>query len=228
MAMSGSIPYLVKSSLIVGSSSKIAEWIITSISTLDHKIFKISRSDDSDRLHSRCDQYLIEDIRGSISNFRTLGAKFSSVYYCPGSICMMPIAKSDPDLWIRDFQINIFGAYYIYHSLISHNCIAEDGLRFFVIGSTSSVSMKSGMSSYWISKLALENLVTAINNEDPSSIRACCLRLGRCKTPFIGSEHDVGLVSESDVSRVVRYLESCSVDLLPDLISIRPILSLNP
>ena len=69
----------------------------------------------------------------------------------------MPLSESDPDLWIRDFEINLFGAYYIYSSLVKADCIADDGLRFFVISSTSSVSMKSGMSSYWISKQALES-----------------------------------------------------------------------
>jgi len=137
----------------------------------------------------------------------------------------MPISISKPDSWMRDFEINLFGAYHLYRALISEDCVSVEGLRFFVLGSTSSVSMRSGMSSYWISKLALENLVTAINNEDPRSVRACCLRLGRCKTPFINCENDDGLVSQADLRRTVGYLETCSVDLLPDLISIRPILA---
>ena len=91
------------------------------------------------------------------------------------------------------------------------------------IGSTASISKPINYSSYAIAKTALETLVTYINNEKPEWIRALCLRLGTCKTEFSDSSTKENTINKDDMRECISFIEMSRQEMLPDLISIRPL-----
>ena len=101
---------------------------------------------------------------------------------------------------------------------------SNNNIKITYLGSTASISKPKNYSSYSVSKLALEQLVTYINNEEPNNIRSCNLRLGTCKTSFSGFDQNNKVINNIDLKNIVNFLESSRIETFPDLISIRPIL----
>jgi NAD(P)-dependent dehydrogenase (short-subunit alcohol dehydrogenase family) len=101
--------------------------------------------------------------------------------------------------------------------------MTKQASKLIFLGSTACISKPPMLSSYSVSKAALESLVTSINNEPPSHIRASCARIGTCKTSFSGSLETDNIILEEDIVNFVHYIECSRLLILPDLVSIRPI-----
>lgn len=212
-------------SIIVGASSVISGWISHALTQRGNRVFCTSRTPSVLPNYSYLDPNSDHDIQEFLHEIEAKSISMDSVYYCCGSMYHSSISKADRQLWIKDFEVNLFGAFTFYNSICNSSLISPNGIRYIVIGSTSSISKPSCLSSYWISKLALEGMITAINNEQPSNIRACTLRLGRCNAGLLKTDDDPGLIHSHDLIKPIELIEESPVHLLPELLAIRPILS---
>ena len=212
-------------SIIVGASSVISGWILHALTRRGNRVFCTSRTPSVLPDCSYLDPNSGSDTQNFLHEIEDESIFIDSVYYCCGSMYQSPISKADRQLWINDFEVNLFGAFTFYNSICNSSLIPSNGIRFIVIGSTSSISKPGCLSSYWISKLALEGMITAINNEQPSNIRACTLRLGRCNAGLLKTDDDPALIQSHDLIKPIELIEDSPVHLLPELLAIRPILS---
>ncbi len=212
---------LKKHSLIFGGNSTIGNWISRSLEKHDIQYKLISRLKVAD--HS---------IKTDLTNYNNIIAaynlifkeidKIDSIYYCAGSANNSELNSSNPEEWLNDINVNLIGAYYAYRGYFEAGRNI-DNTKFIYLGSTASISRPKDLSSYSISKLALEQLVNYINNEKPISVRACCLRLGTCQTKFSGAQQIESTINSYDMDLIITMLESSRIDTFPDLISSRPI-----
>ena len=212
-------------SLILGSSSEISKWITSGLDFINKKYILVSRcKKNSDySLSDYCD---IVEMINLLNLLYSQGISLDSIYFCPGSYTNSPIKDSGAAQWINDVNINLNSAYILYRALTSTSYI-NNQIKLIYIGSTSSISKPQNFSSYAISKGALEDLITYINNEKPASIRSSCLRLGTCHTSFSSLQTqdrcNNNLLVKEDIINCVQFLESSRHGVLPDLISMRPI-----
>lgn len=214
--------------IVVGSTGQIANWIISALGKLNIAVIKISRSLDDSEIqissYQNYDNMLSVITKAYDNNFLLI----SSIYYCPGVFSLSPIDVSTPLAWKNDFSVNLIGAYNCYRAIAEVTRITEQASKLIFLGSTACISKPPMLSSYSVSKGALESLVTSINNEPPSHIRASCARIGTCKTSFSGSIEKENIILEQDIVNFVHYIENSRLLVLPDLISIRPIRSNLP
>ena len=210
-----------KKAIIAGSSSQIGEWIGDELIKQEYEVFGLSREKS---------KYTV--IKGvDITNIKALYKRFNKIkkeiktskymFYCCGTAHLSSIEESNPELWKRDIDVNLIGAYNFY-KVISHIKNIESQTNFIFIGSTSVVSKGAELSSYAIAKEGLETLVKYINNEGPSTWRATCIRLGTCKKSLSGKKNN-DYINDEDVRSCVKYLLGCRNNVFPDLISIRPL-----
>lgn len=212
-----------KNSLIFASTSKIASWIIKELSELNYNIFKVDRKPYKGSQFSA-------DVRNYNNVLKTYEAlyaqckKLDSIYYCAGSYNPSLIYESNPQRWKDCLDVNCLGAYNIFRAFCEVYG-TKDNIKMVYLGSTAVISKPKLNSSYSVSKVGLEMLVNYINNETPTNIRSCTLRLGRCKTTFsgLGLEKNDKVVDEMDIRNIIKMLENSSINTFPDLISSRPI-----
>ena len=208
-------------SLIFGGDSEIGSWIVSALNKL--KIDSISIPKRKTNYKTYADVTNYNQVSEVYKNLFEKKNSFRSIYYCAGANEVSLISESNPLEWKNVINVNLVGAYNIYHSFCN-NCPAKNKTKFIFLGSTASVSRPKKHSSYSISKLALEQLTNYINNEPPSYVRACCIRLGRCKTKFSNSSDNNEVLDCEDLVQIVKMLESCRLELFPDYISSRPML----
>lgn len=211
-----------RSSIIFGASSEIGCWIKNALHSLNKEAILIGRSQK--------DSSIVVDSYRDLNNIKQALIKLpldaaDSIYFCPGSVHEALVCDSDPSDWKEDILVNLYDAYICYKAIFELTKGENACTKLIYLGSTSVISKRPGLSSYSVSKMALEGLVNYINNEQPQSIRACTLRLGTCKTKFSGSQNDTSVVSYEDIKNVVEYLEKSSIATFPELISIRAIKS---
>jgi len=219
--MAGEISEM-KACIVVGSSGQIANWIINALEKLNIAVIKISRSIvDSEIQISAYENY--DNMLSVVTNAYGSSLLISSIYYCPGVISLSPIDASTPLAWNNEFSVNLIGAYNCYRAIAEVTRMTKQASKLIFLGSTACISKPPMLSSYSVSKAALESLVTSINNEPPSHIRASCARIGTCKTSFSGSIETENVILEEDIVNFVHYIENSRLLVLPDLVSIRPI-----
>ena len=210
------------SSVVFGSSSTIAGWIINSLKELEIDCIPVSRS-INDTYSIKADFTNYAEVLEAYKNIFRHSTNISSIYYCAGAQGHSPISQSEPEDWHNVINVNLVGGYNIYRAYVESTSSTEN-IKFIFLGSTASISKPKNYSSYSISKTALEQLVTYINNEDPKSIRACCLRLGTCQTSFSGALDLPLAIDYFDLEKIIRMIELSRIATFPDLISTRPIL----
>lgn len=213
----------MKKTLILGSSSEISKWIASGLDLVGKKYILVSR-DITYANYSISDYSNIEELTDLFNTIYSQDVYVDSIYFCPGTYTHSEIKDSEPHKWINDINVNLNSAYILYRALTSTQLI-NNQIKLIYIGSTASVSKPQKFSSYAISKGALEDLITYINNEKPAGIRSTCLRLGTCQTLFAssGSHESKNILVKEDIINCVRFLESSRHGVLPDLISMRPI-----
>jgi len=213
----------MKKALILGSSSTIADWIVSGLDDLDISCFKVSRNHKAANIKI----YNYNDYPNmlyAITKAYKIEGYISSVYYCPGLITISPISESIPSEWIYDISVNLIGAYNCYRAIAEVTSLSKQETKIIFVGSTAAISKPLSLSSYSASKAALEILINSINNEPPSHIRASCLRLGRCSN-FTGNTETENIILQQDIINYVKFIENSRLSILPDIVSIRPILS---
>lgn len=211
-----------KTACVVGSSGQIANWIVSALEKFNIAVIKISRSFvDSEIQILNYENY--DSMLAVVTKAYASSSLISSIYYCPGIFSLSPIDASTPSAWNNEFSVNLIGAYNCYRAIAEVTRMSGQASKLIFLGSTACISKPPMLSSYSVSKGALESLVTSINNEPPSHIRASCARIGTCKTSFSGSLETENIILEKDIENFVHYIESCRLLVLPDLVSIRPI-----
>lgn len=211
------------SSIVIGSSSEIGRWIQEGLKQINYNCITIGR--DSSISSFQVSSYdNIKELVFILNLIHREKINIKSIYFCLGSYSKNPISETDPIEWISDININLNYSYIIYRALVQSELANFFDIKLIYLGSTASISRPSCFSSYSISKGALEDLVTYINNEPPLNIRASCLRLGTCKTSFSESSHSNNdIIIREDIINCVTFIESSRHRVLPDLLSIRPI-----
>jgi len=207
------------SSIIFGSSSEIAKWIIDGLDQINVNPICFTRSSPEGVIDFTSYNEVLRLIRHTFASSKNI----KSVYFCIGAYAKSNISESDPNDWINDIAVNLNCAYICYRALSEVHKAFPTNLRFVFLGSTATVSNPSGYSSYAVSKSGLQTLTTYINNEPPLTIRACYLRLGTCKTRFSDSPNDCNTIDKNNIISCVHFLESVGFHVFPDLLSLRPI-----
>ena len=212
--------------IIGGARSEIGGWIGGALSAIGSSFITTSRIKLNDNVSLICDPTAYDDYINLFTLLLEQGVKLNSIYYCPGTYSMKPISCITHTDWINDVNVNFIGAYLAYRAFIEvHKLENINNIKFVFLGSTSSVSQRDNLSSYWISKKALEDLTSVINNESQGKIRSVCLRIGTCQTSFSNSKENSKMINKSDISDCINYIESCRFSSLPEYITLRPALS---
>ena len=210
--------------IIGGARSEIGGWISSALSEKSSSVITTSRIKLSGNVSLICDPTSYEDYINLFTLLLEQGVKLNSIYYCPGAYHMNSISCVAHTDWVNDININFIGAYLAYRAFVQvHKLENINNVKFVFLGSTSSVSQRANLSSYWISKKALEDLASVINNESQGRIRSVCLRIGTCQTSFSNSSDNANMIDNSDISDCIDYLESCRFSSLPEYITLRPI-----
>ena len=210
-------------SLVFGKSSEIGSWIISSLMELRQEVVTIGRKSNISSLQLND----VRDYEGVLDLYKNLSSAYiniDSIYYCFGAVSKSLMHKSDPLLWQEVVDVNLTGAFNIYRAYAEIYGLGQQ-TKFIYIGSTASISKPLEYSSYTVSKSGLEQIINYINNEAPTGFRACCLRVGTCKTKFSGAEDRKDVVEYCDIRNIVNMLELSRLHTFPDLISIRSIIN---
>ena len=209
------------SSIIIGSNSSIASWIKLSLLDLGITPITISRNQPADYLLS---DYTCFPKLKELLAFICASTCIESVYVCPGVYTDSSISGLSIKSWEYDLAINLTLPFHVYSIFAGLSMRSTHPLKIVFLGSTASVSRPINLPSYSIAKNALENLSIFINNDQPSHIRATCLRIGTSNTDFSFQPSNPSYISHPDISNCIRLIESSRIEVLPDLLSLRPIL----
>ena len=163
------------SSIIIGSNSSIASWIKLSLLDLGITPITISRNQPADYLLS---DYTCFPKLKELLAFICASTCIESVYVCPGVYTDSSISGLSIKSWEYDLAINLTLPFHVYSIFAGLSMRSTHPLKIVFLGSTASVSRPINLPSYSIAKNALENLSIFINNDQPSHIRATCLRIG--------------------------------------------------
>lgn len=212
-----------KSSIIFGSTSEIGQWIIKGLRTQNTYPICLSRRQGE----AWIDFGDYNQVLNALEKYRLLCSKVLSVYFCIGKYTQSALSISSPHDWIDDISVNLNYAYICYRAICETFKDTSEEIRIIYLGSTAAVSQPNEFSSYAVSRSALETLINYINKEEPANIRACCLRLGTCKTHFSKSHCEFNVIGSVDIINTIHYLENVSFHVFPDLISLRPIRSME-
>jgi len=211
----------VEKSIIFGGDSEIGAWIVKALNKINIESIIIPKKEKLSQPYADVTNY--SQVKNAYKFLFKKNLEVKSIYYCAGVNEETLISESDPIKWENVINVNLMGAYYVYHAFCNFSPIQKK-TKFVFLGSTASVSRPKKHSSYSISKLALEQLTNYINNEPPNNIRACCIRLGRCKTKFSNSLENNDVLNFEDIEQMVKMLEFCRLETFPDYISSRPML----
>ncbi len=211
----------IEKSIIFGGDSEIGSWIVRALKKINIDSISIPKKETPNNTYADVTNY--SQIENAYKFLLQQDFTVKSIYYCAGVNEENLISESDPKKWKNVINVNLLGAYYVYHAFCNSSPIQKK-TKFIFLGSTASVSRPKRHSSYSISKLALEQLTNYINNEPPNNIRACCIRLGRCKTKFSNSHENNDVLNFEDIEQMVKMLEFCRLETFPDYISSRPML----
>ncbi len=210
--------------VVFGGDGVIASWVIEALNDLSITPIPISKNPKSinDKYYANITSYdqVYQVYDYIFDEFKSI----DSIYCCSGVLDTDLIYESDPVRWSNVINTNLVGAYNIYRAFNRLENI-DQYIKFVFLGSTACIGRPIKKSSYSISKLAIEQLVNYINNEYPYNYRACCLRLGTCRTNFSGEKLPNDALTGKEVGALVKVLESYDIKSFPDFISSRPILN---
>ena len=207
--------------LIFGGDSEIGQWVSRELKKNNIEAIKIPRQIVNTGLHA--DITIYDDVLEVIRLIGLQSCQVSYIFVCAGTTERSYIDKSIISEWINTIDVNLIGPYHIYKALVQSELWKDTQIKLIVFGSTSIVSRPKEHSAYSVSKVALEQLVTYINNSPPCNIRASCLRLGTCQTSFSSDSHKENIIQEEDIALIIRLLINCRCAILPETITLRPI-----
>ena len=170
-----------KNILIVGGSSGIGLSLVKQLQT-EHNLFVANRSNEA--LNGLSVEFIPYDVENGELEVAKLPETLHGLVYCPGTINLRPFKGLKPEVFTRDFSINVMGAVKTLQAVLGRlqNCEVPASVVFF-----STVAVQTGMpfhSSVATAKGALEGLSRSLSAEMAPKIRFNVLAPSLVDTPL--------------------------------------------
>ena len=170
-----------KNILIVGGSSGIGLSLVKQLQS-DHNLIVANRSDEA--LNGLSVEFIPYDAENGELEVAKLPETLNGLVYCPGTINLRPFKGLRPEVFTRDFSINVMGAIKTLQAVLGRlqNSEVPASVVFF-----STVAVQTGMpfhSSVATAKGALEGLSRSLAAELAPKIRFNVLAPSLVDTPL--------------------------------------------
>ena len=170
-----------KNILIVGGSSGIGLSLVKQLQS-DHNLIVANRSNES--LNGLSVEFIPYDAENGELEVAKLPETINGLVYCPGTINLRPFKGLRPEVFTRDFSINVMGAIKTLQAVLGRlqNSEVPASVVFF-----STVAVQTGMpfhSSVATAKGALEGLSRSLAAELAPKIRFNVLAPSLVNTPL--------------------------------------------
>ena len=170
-----------KNILIVGGSSGIGLSLVKQLQS-DHNLFVANRSNEA--LNGLSVEFIPYDVENGELEVAKLPETLNGLVYCPGTINLRPFKGLKPEVFTRDFSINVMGAVKTLQAVLGRlqNSEVPASVVFF-----STVAVQTGMpfhSSVATAKGALEGLSRSLSAEMAPKIRFNVLAPSLVDTPL--------------------------------------------
>lgn len=206
-----------KNILIVGGSSGIGLSLVKQLQS-DHNLIVANRSNEA--LNGLSVEFIPYDAENGELDVAKLPETLHGLVYCPGTINLRPFKGLRPEVFTRDFSINVMGAIKTLQAVLGRlqNSEVPTSVVFF-----STVAVQTGMpfhSSVATAKGALEGLSRSLAAELAPKIRFNVLAPSLVNTPlaekFLNNDtkksnaearHPLQRIGSSDeIARMVAFL----------------------
>ena len=206
-----------KNILIVGGSSGIGLSLVKQLQS-DHNLIVANRSNEA--LNGLSVEFIPYDAENGELEVAKLPETLNGLVYCPGTINLRPFKGLRPEVFTRDFSINVMGAIKTLQAVLGRlqNSEVPTSVVFF-----STVAVQTGMpfhSSVATAKGALEGLSRSLAAELAPKIRFNVLAPSLVDTPlaekFLNNDtkksnaearHPMQRIGSSDeIARMVAFL----------------------
>ncbi len=170
-----------KNILIVGGSSGIGLSLVKQLQS-DHNLIVANRSNEA--LNGLSVEFIPYDVENGELEVAKLPETLHGLVYCPGTINLRPFKGLKPEVFTRDFSINVMGAVKTLQAVLGRlqNSEVPASVVFF-----STVAVQTGMpfhSSVATAKGALEGLSRSLSAEMAPKIRFNVLAPSLVDTPL--------------------------------------------
>ena len=170
-----------KNILIVGGSSGIGLSLVKQLQS-DHNLIVANRSNEA--LNGLSVEFIPYDVENGELEVAKLPETLHGLVYCPGTINLRPFKGLKPEVFTRDFSINVMGAVKTLQAILGRlqNSEVPASVVFF-----STVAVQTGMpfhSSVATAKGALEGLSRSLSAEMAPKIRFNVLAPSLVDTPL--------------------------------------------
>ena len=170
-----------KNILIVGGSSGIGLSLVKQLQS-DHNLIVANRSNEA--LNGLSVEFIPYDVENGELDVAKLPETLHGLVYCPGTINLRPFKGLRPEVFTRDFSINVMGAIKTLQAVLGRlqNSEVPTSVVFF-----STVAVQTGMpfhSSVATAKGALEGLSRSLAAELAPKIRFNVLAPSLVDTPL--------------------------------------------
>ena len=170
-----------KNILIVGGSSGIGLSLVKQLQS-DHNLIVANRSNEA--LNVLSVEFIPYDVENGELEVAKLPETLHGLVYCPGTINLRPFKGLKPEVFTRDFSINVMGAVKTLQAVLGRlqNSEVPASVVFF-----STVAVQTGMpfhSSVATAKGALEGLSRSLSAEMAPKIRFNVLAPSLVDTPL--------------------------------------------
>jgi len=170
-----------KNILIVGGSSGIGLSLVKQLQS-DHNLIVANRSNEA--LNGLSVEFIPYDVENGELEVAKLPETLHGLVYCPGTINLRPFKGLKPEVFTRDFSINVMGAVKTLQAVLGRlqNSEVPASVIFF-----STVAVQTGMpfhSSVATAKGALEGLSRSLSAEMAPKIRFNVLAPSLVDTPL--------------------------------------------
>ena len=170
-----------KNILIVGGSSGIGLSLVKQLQS-DHNLIVANRSNEA--LNGLSVEFIPYDVENGELEVAKLPETLNGLVYCPGTINLRPFKGLKPEVFTRDFSINVMGAVKTLQAVLGRlqNSEVPASVVFF-----STVAVQTGMpfhSSVATAKGALEGLSRSLSAEMAPKIRFNVLAPSLVDTPL--------------------------------------------
>ena len=167
--------------LIIGGSSGIGLQLAQQLSTT-HQVFATYHQNP---VNSNTDslKYTSFDVLNEDLNLDFLPDVLDGIVYCPGSIQLKPFNRIKPDLFVKDFELQVVGAIKIIQAVLPR--LKKSTQASIVLFST--VAVQSGYNFHSLvstSKGAIEGLTKSLAAEFAPKIRVNCIAPSLTDTPL--------------------------------------------
>jgi len=172
-----------KNILIVGGSSGIGLALVKQLQA-DHNIIVANRTNEG--LDGLSVSYIPYDVENDELDVSSLPETLHGMVYCPGTINLRPFKGIKPEVFSKDFSINVLGAVKTLQSVLGRlqNSETPSSVVFF-----STVAVQTGMpfhTSVAAAKGALEGLSRSLAAELAPKIRFNVIAPSLVDTPLAG------------------------------------------